>query len=469
MKKTKIICSIGPASCTYETMLKMVNAGMNVARINFSHATNEERDNVISVVEKIRKENNKFVGILFDTKGPEFRSGMLENDEISLVEGKTIRVVKEDVLGTEERITVNHPKAIDSLTVGDVILLENDLMRIEVISKEDDGVTCKIINGGILGNKKSISVPGVKLDIPFVSENDYNDIMYACTHGGEFLALSFVSNAKEVLEVKEILKNNNREDLKIICKIENVMGVENVQEILEVSDGVMVARGDLGVEVPVEKLPHIQKYLIEKCRENGKIAIVATEMMESMKKNPRPTRAEVSDVANAVLNGTDAIMLSGESTIGKFPVETVSFMNKICIENEKYYDYEADYNYVVNHVLPFTIARSVKTAANDIEAKLVVAATLSGYTARKISNLKVKAPIMAACNDLNVAYSLSLNYGVYPRLIGIEHSMDDLISSCLEIAKNEFNLLNGDKVVLTGGRSKSDKKVQTNFLTVEEI
>ena len=301
MKKTKIICSIGPASCSVDTMTKMVNAGMNVARINFSHATEEEKVNVVNTVKEVREKTGKYVAILYDTKGPEFRNGMLENDEITLVEGNTIRMVKENVLGNDLRFSVNHPSAIDSLNIGDVVLLENGLMKIEVISKEEDGVTCKIINGGVLGNKKSLSVPGVHLDIPFISKDDYNDIVYACKHDGNFLALSFVSTKEDVLEVRKILKENNREDLKLIAKIESTTGVENLESILEVSDGIMVARGDLGVEVPMEELPITQRYIIRKCRENGKIAIVATEMLESMKKNMRPTRAEVSDIANAVL------------------------------------------------------------------------------------------------------------------------------------------------------------------------
>lgn len=259
MKKTKIICSIGPASCDVDVMTQMVNVGMNVARINFSHATLEEKQNVVSTVKKVREITGKNIAILYDTKGPEFRNGMMENGEIKLEEGKTIRVVKENVLGNEERFSVNHPQALDSLEKGSAILLENGLMKIEVISKEEDGVTCKIINGGVLGNKKSLNVPGVKLDIPFISEQDREDIIYACKHDGDYLALSFVSTKEDVLEAREILKEQNREGLKIISKIESTTGIENLDEIIEVSDGIMVARGDLGVEVPMEQLPVYQK------------------------------------------------------------------------------------------------------------------------------------------------------------------------------------------------------------------
>ena len=469
MKKTKIICSIGPASCSVEVMTKMVEAGMNVARINFSHATEEEKVNVVKTVKEVRKNTGKYIGILYDTKGPEFRNGMLENDEITLVPGKTIRMVKENVLGNDERFSVNHPSAIDSLNVGNVVLLENGLMKIEVISKEEDGVTCKIINGGILGNKKSLSVPGVHLDIPFISEVDYNDIVYACEHDGNYLALSFVSCKEDVLEVREILKEKNREDLKIISKIESTTGVENLKSIIEVSDGIMVARGDLGVEVPMEELPIIQNEIILNCRANGKIAVVATEMLESMKKNARPTRAEVSDIAYAVLSGTDAVMLSGETTTGKYPVEAVSYMASICETNEKYFDYEEKIEAHYPKDIPSTVAASIDEATNALDVKVVVAATLSGYTARKISNLRPNSIILAACPNEEVANSLALNFGVYPTIIPIEKTTDKLLSDCVNKAKEMFSLNKGDIVILSGGIPIEDKVTPTNFMKIEEI
>ena len=340
MKKTKIVCSIGPASCSPDVMEKMVYAGMNVARINFSHATLEEKQGVVDAVKEVRRRTGENIAILYDTKGPEFRNGMLENGEINLVEGKIIRIVKEDVLGNEERFSVNHPKALDCLKIGDVILLENGLMKIEIISIEEDGVTGKIVAGGVLGNKKSLNVPGVTLDIPFISDADREDMIYACLHDGDFIALSFVNCREDVLQAREIFKQYGREDLKVISKIESTAGFDNLDEILEVSDGIMVARGDLGVEVPLQRLPIYQKSIIKRCREYGKICIVATEMLESMKKNVRPTRAEVSDIANAVLDGTDAVMLSGETTTGQHPIEVVRYMAEICENAEEYYDYD---------------------------------------------------------------------------------------------------------------------------------
>ena len=468
MKKTKIICSIGPSSTAPEVMSKMVEVGMNVARINFSHATPEEKVAVVESVHKVREMTGKNVAILYDTKGPEFRSGMLENGEINLVEGKTIRLVKENVLGNEERITVNHPQAIDNLEVGSVVLLENGLMKIEVISVEEDGVTCKIINGGVLGNKKSLNAPGVKLDIPFISDVDREDIIYACQHEGDYIALSFVSCKEDVLEAREILKEYNREDMKVISKIESTTGVENLDSIIDVSDGIMVARGDLGVEVPMQQLPKYQKLMIEKCREKGKFVIVATEMLESMKKSARPTRAEVSDVANAVLDGTDAVMLSGETTVGKFPVEVVKFMAEICRDTEEYYDY--DYAFASERKVDITetIANSVVNAASVLDINLIIASTVSGDTARRISNLKPRCLILAATNSEAVARSLALNYGVYPAIVPASESTDEVIAIAKEKAKEIMGIKSGDIIAITGGFPKNGSK-NTNLLKIEEV
>ena len=469
MKKTKIICSIGPASCHPDTMEQMVLAGMNVARINFSHATLEEKQGVVASVKEVRKRTGANIAILYDTKGPEFRNGMLENDEINLVEGKTIRVVKENVLGNEERFSVNHPQAIDGLKVGDVILLENGLMKIEVISVEEDGVTCKIVNGGVLGNKKSLSVPGVHLDIPFISEQDREDLIYACEHEGDFVALSFVSTAQDVLEAKEIFKAHNREDMKIIAKIENLTGVENLESILEVADGVMVARGDLGVEAPMEDLPILQKMMAQKCREFGKICVVATEMLESMKKSARPTRAEVSDVANAVLDGTDAVMLSGETTMGKFPVETVRYMAGICEHAETHVDFEGVFASSREINITETIATSVVESANMLNAKLIVAATMSGYTAKKISNLKPHCPVLAACASEEVARSLALNWGVYPTMVPVYNSTDEVMNDSKEKAQKFMDLQENDIIVITGGFPNNQVSRTTNLMKIEQI
>lgn len=469
MKKTKIICSIGPASCSVETMTKMVESGMNVARINFSHATDEEKKNVVETVKKVRQLTGKHIGILYDTKGPEFRNGVLENGEIRLEEGKTIRVVKEDVLGTTERFSVNHSGAIESLKVGDMILLENGLMKIKVASVEEDGVTCVILNGGILGDRKSLSVPGVRLDIPFVSEQDREDIIYACHHDGDFIALSFVNTKDDVLAVKEILKQENREDMKLIAKIESQTGIDNLDEIIPEVNGIMVARGDLGVEVPMYELPIIQKMIIRKCREFGKIAIVATEMLESMKKNARPTRAEVSDISNAVLDGTDAVMLSGETTTGKFPVEAVSYMAGICKFAEENYNYNQKFDDLRSENITRTIAHSVVEAAHVLDVKAIIAPTMSGYTAKRISNLKPRSIILAGCTNENVANSLTLNWGVYPFVLPVYDSVGEVTKHAEEAAKKLTNLQKGDTIILTGSFSSRLEPMTTNLMTIDKL
>ncbi len=468
MKKTKIVCSIGPASNGVEVMKDMVEAGMNVARINFSHATIEERVKATNSVREVRKLTGKSVAILWDTKGPEFRSGVLENDSINLVAGKTIRIVKENVLGNEERFTVNHPEAINDLEVGDTVLLENAKMKLEVISIEEDGVTCKIINGGTLGNRKSMSVPNKALNIPYVSDVDREDIIYACKNGGEFLAISFVSTKENVLEVKEILKENNREDLKIICKIENQIGIDNLRDILTVSDGVMIGRGDLGTEIPSEEVPHAQKLMINICREMGKVVITATEMLESMIENSRPKRAETSDIANAVLDGTDAVMLSGETTIGKHPVETVKAMADICEVAERYTKFDYISGKKINDVQS-AIAENVVESSNRLEAKLICAATISGKTAEIISNLKPNAPILALCPNEKTGRRLALNWGVYPEILKVCNSTDEVLNLSVEKAKEFMELENGDKIVTTGGFPNSEISRTTNLMKIEVI
>ncbi|HIS86642.1 MAG TPA: pyruvate kinase [Candidatus Caccenecus avistercoris] len=466
MKKTKIICSIGPATNTKEVFKELVHAGMNVARVNFSHATIEERETVRDLVAWINEEENANIGLLYDTKGPEFRNGEVVEGGINLVPGNTIRVVKESVIGNDERFSVNHPEALDSLNVGSVIQLENGLMKIEVISKETDGVTCKVINGGNLGSKKSLFVPGVKLDIPFISDVDREDIIYACKNNGDFLALSFVSTKEDVLEAREILKEQNS-NMKIIAKIESKTGIDNLDEILEVSDGVMVARGDLGEEVPISLLPVYQKRIVRKAREHGKFCIVATEMLESMKKNSRPTRAEVTDVANAVLDGTDAVMLSGETTVGAYPVETVTYMASIASDAEVHS--ENHFGYLGKIGRTECIAKSAVDLTNYVDVKAIVAEAISGYSTRMISNFRPKCPILATCTTPEVARSLALNYGVYTTLVPLMDDTDELVDLVRDKAIEYFDLKNDDKIIITGGLPAINDVRLTNFLKIEEI
>lgn len=469
MKKTKIVCSIGPASNKPDVMEKMVLAGMNVARINFTHATLEERKMATDSVREVRERTGQNIAILWDTKGPEFRSGMLENDSIELIPGNIIRLVKENILGNKDRITVNHPEALDSLNVGDIILLENAKMKLEVISKEEDGVTCKVVLGGTLGNKKSLSAPGIKLDIPYVSDLDREDIKYACEHGGEYLAISFVSCKEDVLEIKEILKEHNREDLQIICKIESQLGIDNLRDILTVSDGVMIGRGDLGTEIPSEEVPHAQKLMINICRDMGKVVITATEMLETMMENSRPKRAETSDIANAVLDGTDAVMLSGETTVGKHPIETVQAMADICEVAEKY----AKFDYITGREstdsTASAIAESVVESSNRLSAKLICASTISGTTARLISNMKPNALILGLCPDAKTGRRLALNWGVYPVTMPIFNSTDEILTESINKAKEFMDLNKGDIVVTTGSFPNTGIAHPTNLMKIEEI
>lgn len=469
MKKTKIVCSIGPASVNPDIMEQMVNEGMNTARINFSHADFNNALEIVNSVKEVRKRTGKNIGLLFDTKGPEFRNDEVVSSGIELVKDNTIRVVKEHVLGDENRISVNHPEALDSVKVGDSILLENGLMRIDVISKEDDGVTCKVVNGGLLGSKKSLNVPGVHLKVPFMSEKDRNDIIFACQNEGDFLAASFVSCKEDVLEIRKIIEEQGS-DMKIISKIENTTAIKNIEEIIEVSDGIMVARGDLGVEASMEDLPRYQKDIIKRCRAHSKFVIVATEMLESMKENFRPTRAEVSDVANAVLDGTDAVMLSGETTVGKYPIEVVKTMANICEKQEEYASYDRNYDFNRKNNIVEMVATSAVMSANELEAKLIVTGTLSGYTARKLSNMKPNCTIFATCLDEKVARSLSLYYGVETKVVEFFKSTDDMIDNSINEAKKLFDLKEKDLVVVTGGFTENMYETHnTNLMKIVEV
>ena len=467
MKKTKIICSIGPASCNYEVMKEMVLSGMNVARINFSHATLEERKQVEDTVARVNNDLGTNVAIIYDTKGPDFRTGVMADGGIRLEEGKIIKIVKKDVLGTEQSFTVNYKKVLKDIHIGDTILLEDGLMRLEVVDKEKDDLVCKILTGGILKSKKGINVPGVNLNIKFLSQEDINDIIYACEHDGDFLALSFVNSKENILAVRKILKENNS-NMKIISKIESGVALENLDEIIEYSDGIMVARGDLGVEIPCEEIPIAQKEIIRKCREQSKSCIVATEMLASMYTSSRPTRAEVTDIANAVLDGCDAVMLSGETTVGKYPVEAVKYIARICENTEEHIDYDLDRR-ESNCDITGAIAHSVVQVSNSLKAKLIVTPTMTGYTARKISNLKPSCLVLATCPSTKIAKSLALNWGVYPVILPICESTDEILTESINKAREFMDLDKGDIVITTGSFPNTGIATPTNLMKIEEI
>ena len=483
MKLTKIICSIGPASNQPEVMEQMIKNGMNIARLNFSHATLEEKEQFLYCVRECRKRTGKNISILWDTKGPELRGCVMEeNDGVEgakLEEGKTIRLVKEAVLGNSERITFNHPSVVESLEIGDEVWLENAKMKVVVESIEEDGVTCRITQGGFLGSRKSCIIPGKPLNIPYISDKDREDIKYSCSNGGEYLAISFVSCKENILEIKELLKEYGREDLKIICKVESLYGVQNIKEIFENSDGVMIGRGDLGSEVPPEEIPAIQKNIIKIGREMGKIVIVATEMLETMMENNRPKRAETADIANAVFDGTDAVMLSGETTIGKHPIETVAAMARTCEATEKYTDFAGKFKLPENDQKDcVALASGVINCANIMDAKLIVVQSHTGKTASILSNLKPKAPILAICDEEKLGRRIGLRYGVYSVVSKRETSIDKFIveakKCALEFAQKEgIKLEAGDKILITAGFVESDensrKYVDSNLMKIDVI
>ena len=467
MKKTKVICTIGPASNSVEVMGKMVESGMNCARINLSHADEEGILKTISVVREVRKACNLPVAIMYDTKGPEFRTLKFKDGGVTLKKGDTIKMSKSCVQGNEEEFGVNHSDAIDFIKVGDKVLIDNALLELEVIEKENDFVMLEALGDGKIQNHKTINVPGVNLKLDFMSDEDKKDITFAAQHSCDYLALSFVNTKEDVSKAREIIKKAGGDAL-IISKIESHMGIENIDEIIDESDGIMVARGDLGVELPMEELPTIQKSIIRKCRQKGKFAIVATEMLASMYESPRPTRAEVSDVANAILDGTDCVMLSGETTIGKYPAEAVEIMSRICEHVESTIDYSKHISYEGSIGISDTIAKLVSEAVEYADIKLIVTTTMTGFTARKISNLRPNSIILACCPSKHIAEKVVLNFGVKPIITDIYEATDKMVENAKEMAKKEFNLNKGDLIVITGG-FPIGKSRKTNYLRIMEI
>ena len=467
MKKTKIICSVGPACDSVDVMSEMVNMGMDCARINLSHATHEDILRTIDVVRKVRKACNVPVAIMYDTKGPEFRTLKFKDGGVTLHEGDTIKMSKSCILGNEEEFGVNHSDAIDFIEVGDKVLIDNALLELEVIEKENDHVVLKALDEGKIQDKKTINVPGVDLKLDFMSEVDRNDITFAAKHSCDYLALSFVNTKEDVMEARRIIEEAGGDAL-IISKIESRKGIENIDDIIDESDGIMVARGDLGVEVPLEELPMLQKRIIRKCRQKGKFAIVATEMLASMYESPRPTRAEVSDVANAILDGTDCVMLSGETTIGKHPIQSVEIMSRICKYVESTIDYTKHVAYKGSIGVSDTIAKLVVGAVEFSDIKLIVTTTMTGFTARRISNFRPNSIIMACCPSNHVAEKVVLNFGVKPVITDIYESTDKMVENARKLAQKEFNLNKGDLIVVTGGFPLGEAR-KTNYLRIVEI
>ena len=472
MKKTKIICTLGPASDTEEILSDLIDAGMNVARLNFSHGTHAEHADKIAKIKRVRERKKVPIAIMLDTKGPEFRIGTFKDGKITLKDGDPFTFTTEQIVGDQTKVSVSFQGICDQLKPGDKVLLNNGLMIFEVVKVKKPEVLCKTIEGGVLSNRKSMFFPDKELDMVYLSEQDKSDIAFGVEQGIDYIACSFVSKAQDVIDIRNFLKEcgSPEGDIEIIAKIESRAGVNNLDEILAVSDGIMVARGDLGVEVPFEELPSIQKTIIHKCRIQGKRSITATEMLESMIKNPRPTRAEISDVANAVYDGSSAIMLSGETAAGEHPVEAVKAMARIAAqaeENTQYINYIKPEDYHIK-TLSEALSHSACTLAQDIGAKLIVACTRSGYTAKLVSRFRPMIDIIGMTTDERAYRKLALSWGVIPIMSEEFYSVDVLFHYGKRAAIDAGLVKKGDKIVLTGGTPKG-KSENFNLITFETI
>ncbi|MGA9227288.1 MAG: pyruvate kinase [Mesobacillus sp.] len=456
MRKTKIVCTIGPASESIEKLEQLMEAGMNVSRLNFSHGNHEEHGARIKNIRVAAEKTGKKVGILLDTKGPEIRTNDMENGAIELQSGQECIISMKEVLGTPEKFSVTYERLIEDVHTGAKILLDDGLIGLEVIStdKANNEIKTKVMNSGTLKNKKGVNVPGVSVQLPGITEKDAQDILFGIEQGVDFIAASFVRRAKDVLEIRQLLEENNGSHIQIIPKIENQEGVDNINEILEVSDGLMVARGDLGVEIPAEEVPLVQKDLIKKCNALGKPVITATQMLDSMQRNPRPTRAEASDVANAIFDGTDAIMLSGETAAGQYPVEAVQTMHNIASRAEQALDHKellSARSKDTDHNITDAIGQSVAHTALNLDVNAIITPTESGHTARMISKYRPKAPIIAATSNEHVVRRLALVWGVYPQLGQKAETTDEMLSVAVDESVNSGLVSHGDLVVITAG------------------
>ncbi len=470
MRKTKIICTIGPSSDNEEVLTKMCLAGMNVARLNFSHGTHEEHQEKIDLIKKVREKLDLPIAIMLDTKGPEYRIKTFKDKKVNLEEGGEFTFTTRDVEGDESIVSVTYQNLIDDLSIGDRILVNNGLVVFEVKELKDTDAVCTIISGGELSDRKSMNFPNKLMTNDFLSEQDKSDLLFGIQNEVDFVAASFVSTGQDMKDIRKFLDDNGGREIDIIAKIENRAGVDNIDDICEIADGIMVARGDLGVEIPFIEVPAIQKYLIKKCRLLGKRVITATEMLESMIHNPRPTRAEISDVANAVYDGTSAIMLSGESAAGKYPVAAVKNMSEIAYYTEKNIDYEEWFSstkFEIHSNLD-AVSHSTCAMAIDIKAKAIVVSSISGKTARMVSRFRCPVDIIGMTTSQKALRKLNLSWGVTPVLSEEFNSVEVMFYHALHQAKDTFKLSKGDNVVLTGGLING-KTGNTNTIKVETI
>lgn len=454
MRKTKIVCTLGPASDTEQTIRALITSGMNVARFNFSHGTHESHKQTFDLIDRIRTEMNVPIATLLDTKGPEIRLGEFEGGKAQLTAQSKFTLTSEPCMGTSERANISFAGLINDVKRGDTILLNDGAIGLTVLDTSEPDIICEVQNSGIISDHKGVNVPGVSLSLPFVSERDRADIMFGAKTGFDFIAASFVRSADDILEIRHVLEKAGNHTIRIIAKIENKQGVENIDDIIRVSDGIMVARGDMGVEVPFEDVPILQKLLINKCYTTGKMVITATQMLESMMHNPRPTRAEAADVANAIYDGTSAIMLSGETAAGEYPVEAVRTMAQIAERTERDINYRGRFfSRAGDRVADVTnaISHATCTTAYDLGARAIITVTWSGTTARMLSKYRPEIPIVA-CTHSPVTYrQLALSWGVTPVMANVMDDTDALFSHAVSIAKSAGFVDDGNLVVITAG------------------
>lgn len=473
MRKTKIVCTIGPASESEEMLEKLMKAGMNVARLNFSHGSHEEHKARIDTIRKVADRLGKTIGILLDTKGPEIRTHDMKDGLIMLEKGKEVIVSMSQIEGTPEKFSVTYEDLINDVQVGSYILLDDGLVELQVkdIDKTKGEVKCDILNTGELKNKKGVNLPGVKVNLPGITDKDADDILFGIKEDVDYIAASFVRRPSDVLDIREILERENNHNITIFPKIENQEGIDNIEEILEVSDGLMVARGDMGVEIPPESVPIVQKDLIRKCNKLGKPVITATQMLDSMQRNPRATRAEASDVANAIYDGTDAVMLSGETAAGLYPEEAVKTMRNIAVSAEAAQDYKkllSDRTKLVETSLVNAIGVSVAHTALNLNVKAIVAATESGSTAVTISKYRPHSDIIAVTPSEHTARQLALVWGAYPVIKKGRKTTDDLLNNAVATAVETGRVTNGDLIIITAGVPTGEKGT-TNMMKLHLV
>lgn len=470
MRKTKVICTIGPACEDAQILSEMCKVGMNVARLNFSHGTHEEQQRKIDLIKETREKLHMPIAIMLDTKGPEYRIKTFKDGKIRLKDGDEFTFTTEEVVGDETQVSVNYKQLMENLKVGDTILVNNGLVIFKVIELDDTKARCEVIVGGELSNRKSMNFPNKVMKHDFLSEQDKEDLLFGIENEVDFVAASFVSQKQDIADMRQFMNEHGGAEIDIIAKIENRAGVENIEEICEIADGIMIARGDLGVEIPAMEVPSVQKYLISKCRLLGKRVITATEMLESMIQNPRPTRAELSDVANAVYDGTSAVMLSGETASGKYPVLAVKNMVETVEFTEKNVSYEKRFKnteFTIKNNLD-AVSHSTCAMAIDVDAKCIVVNSLTGHTARMVSRFRCPVDIIGMTASKKGWRKLNLSWGVTPVLCEKYETMEEMFTNDLKKAKEVFHLAEGDNVVLTGGVIDGNTG-NTNMIKVETI